>query len=167
MKRPSEGEMGRWFIFSGTLGLVGACAAAPEKDGDTGSVSVATDCVPETAPQIDGLSIEAVEGDPPSLWVELSASDEDGDLSPFEVHLWFDQVVDGDVEQGEDNLISPGPVQLDVADCGATAITSEIEIVMLGEDVLEYQTLYEFAVVITDGAGLASPVAITTAQTPQ
>lgn len=156
------------FTFAVALSLAGACRAAPEDKGDTGADSGSVSCVPGTAPEIDGFSIDegtsTAEG--PSLLVELTASDSDGDLHSYQVDLWFDEQVDGSVDEGSDNHITPGPVALDVAACAAPAIASEVNIVLLGEDVLAYDTLYEFAAVVTDAAGLSSAPAITTAQTP-
>ena len=153
------------------VALMGACRSAPGPKDDTGGGGAETpsECTHAAPPEIEDLSVE--EGEPtadgPTLLVRLSGTDADGDLQEYEVDLWFDEVVNGAVEQGEANHIAPGPVSLEAGPCGAPEISSEIEIVLLGDDVLAYDTPMEFAAVLTDGAGLSSDPAITTAQTPE
>ncbi len=155
------------FISLAAVVLAGACQAAPESKEDTGS-SAPAECTPGSRPRITDFSVErgvaVAEG--PTLLVELSATDADGDLWTYQVDLWFDGVVDGAVDRGEDNHIAPALVTLDAGPCGAPDITSEIEIVLLGDEVLDYDTLYEFMAVLTDDAGLESPPAVTTVRTP-
>jgi hypothetical protein len=168
MRPPSESTMARRFTFAAALGLAGACSSTSEKEADSGWESDLAECTPGTRPEIDGLSIEEGPGtsDGPSLLVKITGSDADGDLHSYEIDLWFDDTVDGSVEVWTDNRIAPGPVNLDVVECGASAITSEIEIILLGGDVLAFDSLYEFAAVLRDAEGLSSAPAITTAQTP-
>jgi hypothetical protein len=160
--------MAKRFTFAAALSLAGACSSTAGTKADSWQDSGVAVCTPGTRPEIDGLSIEEGEGTPdgPSMLVKITGSDADGDLHRYEIDLWFDGTLDGSVETGTENHIAPGPVSLDVVACGASAISSEIEIILLGGDVLAFDTLYEFAVVLRDAEGLSSAPAITTAQTP-
>ena len=160
--------MVRRYTIAAALSLAGACRATPADKADTGE-TVATECVPDSAPTIDGISIgqnESEQGEP-SLLVQIQASDADGDLNRYEVGLWFDDEVDGAVDRTSYNHIGPGPVDLGVPDCSAPAISSEVEIVLLGDGVLAFDTVYEFVAVITDAQGLDSAPALTSGKTPR
>ena len=149
------------------VALLGACGPTPDSKEDSGMVAV-EECTTGTPPEITEFTIEDGErtDEGPSLFVELSATDVDGDLTSYQITLWFDSTVDGSVVQGDDNRIDVSPVSLTDAPCAAPEIRSEINIVLLGDDVLAYDSLYEFAGVIVDDSGTESAPAITTAKTP-
>ena len=157
------------FTIGAAMSLAGGCQTAPADKVDTGTSSGHEACVPGTPPSIDSMGVTQGQGtdDGPSILVQLQASDEDGDLHDYQVQIWFDDEVDGAVDRTSYNRMTPGPVSLDVLACGAPAISSEVEIVLLGEGVLNFDTVYEFAAVITDASGLDSAPALSSGKTPR
>ncbi len=103
--------MGKWFTYVAALSLVGACRPAPADKVDTGKEHELPlgDCTAGTPPEIDGIVIEEGDGtaEGPSLLVALTASDEDADLHSYQIELWFDDEIDGFVDQGTQNHIAP------------------------------------------------------------
>jgi len=158
----------RWLIPA-SMALLGACRSAPDPKGDSGTDTPASPCQPGTAPEITDFAVN--QGDPvakgPTLLVTLNATDLDGDLQEYSVELWFDQTIDDKVAQAPEQHIEASPVHLNVIACGAPSISYEMQITLLGNQVLAFDTLYEFAAVLTDAAGLASTPVLTTAQTPK
>ena len=161
--------MARRFTIGAAMSLAGACQTTPADKVDTATISGQEACVPGTPPSIDSMGVTEGQGtdDGPSILVQLQASDEDGDLHDYQLQIWFDDELDGAVDRTSYNRLTPGPVSLDVIECSAPAISSEVEIVLLGEGLLDFDTMYEFAAVITDASGLDSAPALSSGKTPR
>ena len=161
--------MARWFTIGAAMSLAGACQTTPADKVDTAVTSQHAACVPGTPPSIDAMGVLQGQGtdDGPSILIQLQASDEDGDLHDYQVDIWFDDELDEAVDRTSYNRITPGPVSLDVVACSAPTISSEVEIVLLGGGVLNFDTVYEFAAVVTDASGLESAPALSSGKTPR
>jgi hypothetical protein len=115
------------------------------------------------APVIDGLLVENAglqdldgEGESPTVLLTISMSDEDEDLQPFQVDLWWDDVVDGVVDPATAELLTFEPYTLDgYAPCDVAAVNFGVNLEVDGGR-YDYGASYEFAAVVTDAAGLAS-----------
>lgn len=132
-----------------------------------------------TAPVIEDLTIE--EGDPitgeggedpqPTLVIMAEYSDEDGDAHVLAMDIWYDDVVDGtvDVSGTADAALAETAAQDDdgnpVEACDGKAGYFGVQLGVTGDN-LEFETEYDFAVVLYDAAGMGSAPAFGTAVTP-
>lgn len=122
-----------------------------------------------TPPVITALTVEPgdtttfEDGDWPTLGLQASTSDTDGDLHEMSMSVWSDDVLDGHVDTGGEPL-SLSAVMAPEA-CSAENTMFNVLFKVDGGD-FDFATPYEFAVVVYDAAGLASAVAYGTGTTP-
>lgn len=162
------------------LALLLACGTKDDT-ADTDSATVDTDTAVDTAtdtgdsadtdvpscggaaPVIDGILVENAglqdldgEGESPTVLLTIAMSDEDNDLQPFQVDLWWDDVVDGVVDPASAELLRFEPYTLDgYAPCDVAAVNFGVNLEVDGGR-YDFGATYEFAAVVTDAAGLAS-----------
>jgi hypothetical protein len=158
----------RTAIVATMLGFTG-CGAP--KGNDSGA-SASTQTCDGTRPRIEALAI--ADGgmvnhngtQVPSLLFSFRGIDPDGDLNRYTVDIWFDALIDGTVEHRDTHHIVPDPVALDAPNCEVVQMSTSIQISILGTDVLDLDTEYEWATRLTDAHGLHSPPVVLTATTP-
>ena len=163
--------------IAGSVWLVSACADRGSKDtggeviaaggGDDGTESC--DGTPPVVESIDcentGIQDHFETGEPTvtmALAVELS--DDDGDLHGYRVQIFLDDELDGAV----DPVDSPfGPVNktLNVEECAGFEASVDLNLYLTGFNP-EYDTTYEWGVVVTDSAGLESEMLVVQCTTP-
>jgi len=99
----------------------------------------------------------------PAANVTLNVTDDDGDLHQYIIDIWFDEVVDGDVDTssgGFELLGSKGePCEVSAESFG--------NLLAVGTGPLPYDTEMEFAAQITDADGLVSNIAVASGFTPK
>lgn len=188
--------MGRltWVVSYGLLGLGSiGCSQAPCEDGfgrasdgncypiDTTTTTLPhyssttlTDSTPSgcegIAPEITDIVAEnggmysTTDGKIPSLLFAIQMYDSDGDLTEVGYEVWYDTDVDG-VTDTEGAPESSGGTTVDTADCMADDVTLNLTMGVDGGD-LDFDTEYDFGMVIYDAAGYASEAAFVTTWTP-
>ena len=160
----------RWALLAA---MVGTVACRQSKDGDTGAPA-SDDQQPceGTAPRIHELVVRdggLVEHDGdlvPSLLFVFDGRDDDGDLYRYTVDIWYDQQIDGAVDRGDNNYIGLDPVELGGTPCQVDRMSASVRIAILGDATLALDTNYEWAVMLTDGNGIASFPTIVVGRTP-
>ena len=92
-------------------------------------------------------------------------TDEDGDLRWYILELFYDDELDGVVDESSTNIGALSG-SMDGAECAVyTADTMGVTLYMEGGDP-EFNTLYEWGMIIQDGNEDRSEMAITTCYTP-
>ena len=136
------------------------------QDSDTGD-----SCPGGTPPVIESLTTanagitECEAGQAyPQLDVTVDVTDADYDLESYHYNVWYDDAVDGSVEQGDNGLEVLGTLSSD-GPCTASGGAITMQICLLGGGV-EYDTLYEWGAIVTDSNGFASEMAFTSGCTP-
>ena len=157
------------------LVLLAACDKEKEDTGEAPPVDTIGDtsfqCVGGTPPVVSEVSLEntgmaVYEADQeyPTLTVWADVSDEDNDINAYKLDVYYDAVVDSQVEADEDrNFSSSGT--LSSTECGAPSGTVGLKIFLAGGGV-EYNTLYEWGAMVTDANGYVSEMAVTSGYTP-
>ena len=123
-----------------------------------------------TAPVIE--TIDCIESDPqniegtdyPTLTLRSTVTDEDGDLTSYSIMVYFDDVVDGVVDTS-DAVYSPYTSSLQRDECAAPEAELGLRLAIPGVWP-DYETEYEWGLVVSDAGGLASEMAIVTCATP-
>ncbi len=134
--------------------------------GDTGSTCSGT------APVITSLSCENTGLQPHfetkeptvTMTIEVQISDDDGDLQSYQLDMWFDDDIDGSVDTSGVQF-DPQVGTLDAPECGAENAQISSTLYLTG-GTPSYNTSYEWAVQVTDAAGIPSEVEIKTCVTP-
>lgn len=156
--------------------LLAACAPDESKDsGDAPPINQGggdtADC-DANAPVIESFTLfngglytfEDTEW--PSLIAEASISDADKDLELVRMDVWFDDVVDGEVDtSGEAQLAGAPYSQEDYDPCTLGTSTYRLRFAITGNTFL-FDTQYEFAGVVYDAHATPSEVAIASGWTP-
>jgi hypothetical protein len=86
----------------------------------------------------------------PSILIEVSASDFDGDLTSFIVDVWYDTNPDGAVSTGATNVVH----RVDTVggeECSAQAVTGSSILAITGNPPMDQ--LVEFGAIVTDKNG--------------
>jgi len=86
----------------------------------------------------------------PSILIEVSANDPDGDLTSFILDVWYDTNPDGDVSTGATNVVH----RVDTVggeDCSVEAATGSSILAITGNPPMDQ--LVEFGAIITDLEG--------------
>lgn len=161
-----------------------ALACDPAKDtGDTAGTldpgnGGGTDCK-GTAPVIEELTL--TEGDPitgegggdpqPTVLIVAEYSDEDGDAHVVAMDIWYDDVVDGTVDTSGAAGASLAPTAVEdddgnpVDECDGKGGSFGVMLGVTGDD-LEFETEYDFGVIIYDANNTASEPKFGTVVTP-
>jgi hypothetical protein len=98
----------------------------------------------------------------PSILIEVSADDVDGDMTSFILDIWYDTNPDGVVSTGATNLVS----RVDTVggeDCSVQAVTGSSILAITGNPPMDQ--LVEFGAIITDMAGNESNEGVPFTQT--
>lgn len=138
---------------------------------ETETQETADDCVGGTPPvivsmELENTGVQRFENDEyPTITVWVEAEDEDWDLASYKLSVYYDDVVDGTVEQSSENGFSNSGTLSDDGDCTAPGGTVGIQIGISGAGI-EYDTLTEFGAVVTDGNGLTSELGTVSGYTP-
>jgi hypothetical protein len=96
------------------------------------------------------------------IWTAVS--DVDGDLVSYAISIFYDDEVDNAVDTSVTNF-NPVYGSVDYADCTATNAELGLTLYLTGSDP-DYETLYDWGVVVTDAYGLESETAVTSCWTP-
>ena len=133
-----------------------------------GTAPVIEDFSAEEGPVISG---EGGEDDQPTLQLMAEYSDEDGDAHVLAMDIWYDAELDGTVDTSgaADFGLDPTAVEDDggnpVDPCDGHAGSFGVLLGVTG-DPLDFETEYDFGVVLYDNAGMGSEPAFITAVTP-
>jgi hypothetical protein len=138
-----------------------------EPTGDSGDT-----CVGGTAPTISkgpicgypGMQVYETD-EVPTLSFTLTASDDDWDLDVYELTLWYDDVADGSLDTSTATELSGSPHTENQDDC-VTPTISLTQTLFVPPDSLDYDTLYDWGLAVTDSHGLQSAVSVVTCATP-
>lgn len=163
------------------LGLVAPLVACgdkePEETGSAPDLDTDSDTETEecsgTAPVIEEVSCEnsgiqphyETGEDTVTLTIRAETSDADGDLDFYTFELFYDEDVDGSIDTSS-SPFSPSSGAVDVDECEAGLVSLGTVLYLAGGDPA-FDTLYEWGVVVTDGAGLQSEVGIVECYTPK
>ena len=164
------------------LGLLVICGGCQTKNfpdtGGTGGTPVDTteDTAGEcsgTAPQVvdmwcdnSGIQEHYETGEDTvtmELWVEVS--DEDGDFHQYSMQIYYDEELDESIDTSDSNF-SPISSSVEADECEAFSAQVGVTLYLTGSDP-DYDTTYEWGVVVEDAAGLESDVGIVQCITPQ
>lgn len=113
----------------------------------------------ETPPMLESITAEFVgmydrDGTMyPGVQVSGEASDADGDLTDYELEVWYDTLQDGEVDYSGSGLSYADT--LDNAVCGVTDAMVGLILIIDGNS-LGFETLYEVGMVLYDAEGNAS-----------
>ena len=99
-----------------------------------------------------------------TMQVWTSVSDTDGDLTSYSLQIFYDDEVDSAVDTDVTNF-NPVYGSVDSDDCTASDAELGLTLYLTGDNP-DFDTLYDWGVVVTDAAGLESEVAVTTCWTP-
>ena len=161
--------------------LAFACVTEEKDEDSAGTLNPGdeeSDCF-GTPPEIDDFS--AAEGEPiqdsdggglqPSVLLLVDYSDEDGDAHILRVDVWWDAVIDGTVDVTASPNATTDPTALKdawgdpVLECAGKGGTFGLSVGVTGDD-LEYETEYDFGVVLYDASDTPSEPAFATGVTP-
>ena len=144
-------------------------AGPPDLNIETGDPAGACE---GTAPVIDDLwcvnsgikpHYETGE-DTVTMQVWTAVSDTDGDLTSYALQIYYDDVIDESVDTAVVNF-SPVYGSVDAEECAADSAELGLTLYLTGDDP-DYDTHYDWGVVVTDAAGIESELSITTCWTP-
>ncbi|MDP6931523.1 MAG: hypothetical protein QGG40_01345 [Myxococcota bacterium] len=99
----------------------------------------------------------------PSLVIEVEVTDADADLETYALDVWYDDEIDGAVDTTSDSELSSSGT-LSSTPCSTDGATLSLTLFLGGD--LAFETLYEWAAVVTDANGLVSETALTEGYTP-
>jgi hypothetical protein len=125
------------------------------------------------APVISGVDCEnaglqphfETGADTPTLRLGVAFDDEDGDLQSYALSIYLDEQVDGSVS-ATDSPFSPVHQSLDVGECEGFSGATELTVFLTGMNP-DYDTLYEWGIVVSDAHGDASEMFVFACITPQ
>lgn len=101
----------------------------------------------------------------PTVLVSAVVSDEDGDISSYKLDIWYDDTVDGSVEQGSTNTFQ-GLGTLKDGECTAPAGTVGLQVGLSPDATIAFNTLYEWGAIVTDDNLLSSEMVTGSGYTP-
>lgn len=132
-----------------------------------------------TAPTVTEFDVS--EGDPvegeggedpqPTVLLTVSFADDDGDAHVVSMDIWYDDTIDGTVDTSGKAKANVAPTAMQDSDgnpeeeCAGKEGTLGLRLGVSGGS-LEYDTEYDFAVVVYDNAKMASEPAFATGLTP-
>jgi len=137
----------------------------------TGDTDVPLECG-DTPPIVEGVELSdngLSEGDDcgdeivPVWLIEVEGSDDDGDLTTWQIDVYYDKKIDGEVDLTDDPATVNGT--LDEDECDADGATFGMLLCVDGGAV-DFDTEYELAVVLTDEKGNASEPLIVVGTSP-
>lgn len=99
-----------------------------------------------------------------TMQVWTAVSDEDGDLTSYALQIFYDDVVDTSVDTSVTNF-NPVYGSADRPDCQATSAEIGLTLYLTGSDP-DYDTLYDWGVLVTDAYGLDSELFVSSCWTP-
>lgn len=161
-----------------TLPLL-AVACGDKEEEETGTApGLDTDTEDETeecsgtAPVVEAVTCEnsgiqphfETGEDTVTMTIMAETSDADGDLDYYTFELFFDDEIDGTVDTST-SVFSPSSGSVDVDACEAGLVNLGTVLYLAGGDP-DYDTLYEWGVIVTDGGGIASEVMVVECYTP-
>lgn len=153
--------------------------ACTGKDEDTNNApplaldDTATACT-SVPPEIDDIStrnggqITGEGGDPDwSIRVDVHFVDMDMDVDVADIHYWWDATVDGTVDTSGAANYETGPFKIDTdgEPCRVSGGSYGTLFGVRGR--YDYNTVYDFAITVTDAHGLESEPAFVTGVTPK
>ncbi len=157
-----------------------AAAGCGDKDGDSGDDGAGgeeleggggtTECGGE-APVIVSMSCENMglqasdSGDYPMLRMSLEVTDADGDLDSYTAEIYFDETIDGSV-LADSSPFDPVAGTTSEAVCNTTSADLNLGMLSTGGNPA-FDTEYEWSVIVSDAAGLASAPFVLTCFTPK
>ena len=97
------------------------------------------------------------------LWVDVT--DEDGDLTQYEMLIYFDSTIDGVVDPATATAFNPLTDSVNGNECEVTSARLGINMYLQGGEPF-FDTEYEWGVVVRDANGVASELGMTTCYTP-
>ena len=176
MRDPSKRLVWRWIVGAS---LVAGCtrptagedtSPPPDLESDSGEASD-TDCE-GTPPVVDdlwcvnsGLKPHYETGeDTVTMQVWTAVSDSDGDLTRYTLQIFYDDVIDASVDTSTTQF-NPVSGSADRPDCQATSAELGLTLYLTGSDP-DYDTLYDWGVLVTDAYGLDSELFVSTCWTP-
>ena len=165
------------------LALVALACAPDTKEKDSHGTLSSGDSGPVecfgTPPEIESLIV--TEGQPytptdggetvPTIKLSTTYSDEDGDANVVRLDFWWDTTLDGTVDTSVEPNQATEPTALKdsdgnvVEDCYGHAGTFNSGLGVTGGD-LDYETTYDFAVILYDKSDTASEPAFASGTTP-
>jgi hypothetical protein len=155
--------------------LSAAAMACNGKDGDADDSAPPVDIVPischKTDPVIDQVSVANTglqkrnKVEVPTWTVSLHVTDEDGELSDYDIFVSFDDKLDGKVEPNSFNTFVKN-VENAGDSCTVTEQTVDY-VLAVNEEYLLYDTHYELGVVVVDNGDGESNMAVTDGFTPK
>ncbi len=107
----------------------------------------------------------------PVIDLMIEYSDDDGDAHVISTDVWWDDVIDGTVDVTKNPDTSTAPQALKdndgntVEECAGSGGTLDLGLMVAGGG-LEYETTYDFAVIVYDNAKMASEPAFASGLTP-
>lgn len=168
-------------LFFVSLLPVCACAESDEDKDGSGTIEPVDDSgVPHgSAPEITNITF--AQGEPttledgtqlPTVLFQVDFEDDDGDAHVVSATIWADEVVDGaidtsstDVGQLPDTALTDSATGAPVDEGDGFLGQLTIQLAVSGGN-LNFETLYEFGVVIYDSVDTASEPGITSGTTP-
>ena len=140
-----------------------------DTDVDDSDTQEAVSCG-SSAPTITNITCEAngmytdrqAQEDKPSMVITTSVNDPDGDLTTYGITIMFDEEADG-VASGSETFSLSG--EIDSPDCQAQEADLG-SILLLSGDSPDFETTYEWYVVVSDSEGNESAVGTVVCTTP-
>ncbi len=155
--------------------LLAACTGKPTGDSQDSapplSLGDTSDCNTH-APVITSGSISNGgkqtfdNGEYPTVGITMDVSDDDGDLDVIGMSVWFDTVVDGTVDRSADPPFGTGGYQFENALPCAKFTASLTLKPAVTTGLLDYNTVYEFAIEAEDHHAVMSTPYIVSGVTP-
>ncbi|MFZ5475520.1 MAG: hypothetical protein ACOZNI_01990 [Myxococcota bacterium] len=161
--------------------LLTACPDGKDEgdgDGDAPPINQGDDtAVGTNAPEVESVSISecvydfADEGEQPAIFVVVHATDADADIHLIRMSIWWDATIDETVDVAGTPMSESDVYQVSDEDGNLLESADEVNFgtylnVNGDETWLEYETEYEFAVVVYDAQGNASEPGYATYTTP-
>jgi len=160
-------------LIAVALGLVGCTGKIPEDSNDppalttedTGECNLHAPVITNVEVTNGGMSTFD-NGTFPTIGLAMEVDDDDGDLDILGMFVWFDDVVDGAVDQsGEPAFDAPAYLFQDAEPCGKFSAGLTLKPAVTS-GTLDYSTRYEFAVVAEDHHAVRSTPYIVDGVTP-
>ena len=160
-----------WFSACDRPTADGDSSEPPDLLTDSGSGQTSEDCQ-GSPPVVDdvwcvntGIKPHYETGeDTATIRIWSAVSDVDGDLVQYSVQLFYDDVIDSTVDTSVTQF-NPVHGSVDYPPCQATTAELGLTLYLTGSDP-EYDTLYEWGVVVTDAYGLESDPLVDSCWTP-
>lgn len=154
------------------IGLLTACGENTDKEapalvnntGDTTSCSGTAPVIEAVECENSGVVDHPDYGELPTFTIRTTASDEDGDLSYYQMYIDFDDTLDGE-EDESDNQLDPVEGAIEGDECDISNANIGVTIYMQGA-LPASATTYEWFVRVADSLGKTSEPFMVTCTTP-